>query len=101
MVEERYVVVWNKTARTQVRNIYNYIAKDSLQNAKKVVEGIVQSTNQLEINPERFAKDKYKQNNDGTYRYYELYNYRIVFRIYKNHIRIIRLRSTHQEPKDY
>ena len=88
MVEKRYEVIWNMIAQKQVRKIYEYIFQDSVQNAGKVLEEITISTTKLENNPERFGLDQYKKNNDGSYRYYELYQYRIAFRIYKNHIRI-------------
>ena len=101
MVEKRYEVIWNIAARKQVKKIYDHIFKDSVQNAEKVFNEIIESSRKLEINPERFGLDKYKKNNNGSYRYYELHKYRIAFRIYKKHIRILRVRSTHQEPKEY
>jgi len=101
MVEKQYEVLWNTIARKQVRKIYDYILKDSAQNANKILAEILISSEKLQMNPERFGQDKYKKNNDGTYRYYELYSYRIAFRIYQNHIRILRVRSTEQEPLSY
>ena len=78
MVIRQYEVLWNTTARKQVKR-----------------------TKKLDVNPERFGLDKYKKNNDGTYRYFEIYRYRIAFRIYKTYIRILRVRSTDQEPLVY
>jgi len=72
-----------------------------VQNANKELFEIIDSSERLEFNPERFGLDKYKLNNHGSYRYYEIYHYRIAFRIYKNHIRILSVRSSHQEPKEY
>lgn len=101
MVVQQYEVLWNATARKQVKQIYDYIQQESLQNARKVIIEIAEATEKLNTNPERFGLDKYKKNNDGTYRYFELYRYRIAFRIYKAHIRILRVRSTDQEPLEY
>ena len=101
MVVQQYEVLWNAIARKQVKKIYNYIEKESVQNAKKVIEEILDATEKLDINPDRFGLDRYKNNNDGSYRYFELYSYRIAFRIYKTKIRILRIRSTHQEPLTY
>lgn len=101
MVEQRYEVLWNATARNQVKKIYNYIEKDSVQNAKKVIKEIIESTEKLDKNPDRFGLDKHKNGNDGSYRYFELYKYRIAFRIYNTKIRILRVRSTDQEPLEY
>jgi len=101
MVGQEYEVIWNATAKRQVRKIYDYIQQESLQNAKKVILGIAEATEKLNANPDRFALDKYKRNNDGSYRYFELYRYRVAFRIYNTHIRILRVRSTDQEPLEY
>ncbi len=101
MVEQQYEVLWNCTVRKQVKKIYDHIAKESLQNAKKVVIEITTSTEKLNTNPQRFGIDKYKTNNNGNYRYYELYIYRIAFRIYKTYIRILRVRNTDREPLEF
>jgi len=101
MVEQQYEVLWNATARKEVKKIYKYIENESAQNAKKVINEIIEATEKLDINPERFGLDKYKNDNNGSYRYFELYRYRIVFRIYKSKIRILRVRSTDQEPLEY
>lgn len=101
MVEQQYEVLWNTTARNQVKKIYNYIEKESVPNAKKLVKEIIDATEKLNKNPDRFGLDKYKNQNDGSYRCFEIYRYRIAFRIYKKTIRILRVRSTDQEPLDY
>jgi hypothetical protein len=59
------------------------------------------SLEKLNINPERHGLDKLRINNDGTYRYFEIHHYRVAFRIYKNHVRILRVRNTYQEPFEY
>jgi len=101
MVEGSYEVLWNTPARKQVKHIYNYIRGKSVQNAEKVLQAITEAGEKLSTNPDRFGLDKYKKNNDGSYRYFEIYRYRIAFRIYKKHIRILRVRSTDQEPLEY
>jgi plasmid stabilization system protein ParE len=101
MVTQQYEVLWNTMARKQVKKIYDYILQDSLQNAGKVVNDIADAVEKLKTNPERFGLDKYKKNNNGSYRYFELYSYRIAYRIYKTYIRILRVRSTDQEPLEY
>ena len=101
MVEKKFEIVWNQYARKNIKLIFNYIYQDSPQNAHLVLHKIVNQIEKLESNPERFGLDKFKINNDGSYRYVEVYSYRIAFRIYKNHIRILRIRSSHQEPLLY
>ena len=52
MVVQQYEVLWNAIARKQVKKIYNYIEKESVQNAKKLIEEILDATEKLDINPE-------------------------------------------------
>ena len=79
-------VVWRKLALKQLNKAYNYINKESLQSAKKV--------------PEIYPLDKYRKNNDGTIRAFEVYSYRIAYQITKYEIRILRVRHTKREPLD-
>jgi plasmid stabilization system protein ParE len=47
------------------------------------------------------AIEKYKRNNDGSFRAFELHRYRITYRIRNNEIRIIRIRHTKRTPLGY
>jgi plasmid stabilization system protein ParE len=95
------VIVWNVKARNELKRIYEYILKDSYQNAIKVRNEIVATVLSLPEHPERHPSDKYKINNDGTWRAFEIYHYRISYRITNNEIRIVRLRHTSRSPLHY
>ena len=45
--------------------------------------------------------DKYKLNNNGLYRAFELHHLRITYYITPDKIRILRVRHTSREPKNY
>jgi hypothetical protein len=62
---------------------------------------IISKIDSIVIMPTRFAQDKYKLNNDGSYRYFEMHRCRISFRIYENYIRILSVRSKDQDPLQY
>jgi mRNA-degrading endonuclease RelE of RelBE toxin-antitoxin system len=51
--------------------------------------------------PEKHPSDKYHKNNKGSYRAYEIYHYRIAYKITKTEIIITRVRHTKMEPKKY
>ncbi len=101
MTKEEFIIKWDKQAWVQLQNVYEYISKNSLQNANKVRLEIIAKVDSILKEPARFGEDKYKKNNDGSYRYFEIYKYRIAFRILKNQILILRVRSTYQEPLEY
>ncbi len=94
-------VIWPKSVQNQLTKVYQYILKDSFQNAEKVKEDILKSTRKLTLNPEIYPIDKYRKNNDGTFRAYELHRYRIAYRITEKQIIIVRIRHVKMEPRLY
>jgi plasmid stabilization system protein ParE len=95
------VTVWTPQAIAELRKAYDYISKDSLQNAKKIVEELALLADQLPAQPEMFPPDKFKKNNDGSWRAFEKYRYRISYRITAKEIRIVRMRHTSRTPRQY
>lgn len=94
-------VVWDELAVLQLENQLNYIKGESVLQAEKVRVTILEKTAELSTFFERHPKDKYKTVNDGSYQAFELYHYRISYRITQAQIRIVRFRSTYQNPKEY
>jgi plasmid stabilization system protein ParE len=95
------VTVWSKRAKTALLEAYVYIRDDSPQNAAKVRDEIIDLTIELPMHPEKYPPDKYKKGNDGSYRAFEIYHYRISYRIMDSEIRIVRMRHTHRTPLSY
>lgn len=92
------VVVWSKRAKDELVKAFHYIALESPQNAREVVEAIVDMTLALSKNPLKHPLDKYKNNNDGAWRAFEKHRYRISYRVMMKEIRIVRLRHTSRTP---
>ena len=99
MVKNR--LVWTKRSQQDLRALYKYISEDSLQNALKILNEIIATTEKAIANPEYFNPDKFKLNNDGSFRAFEKHRYRIVYRYQKNTIRVLRVRHTKMEPINY
>ena len=95
------VVVWSNSAKAELKKAYEYIALDSIQNAKIVRDTLIDLTIELPNHPEKYPSDKFKKDNDGTWRAFEMYHYRISYRILKDQIRIVRLRHTSRSPLNY
>lgn len=94
-------VIWSKSSIKKLRKIYDYIAEDSVSNAQKVTTTLVDLTLELTKNPIKHPLDKFKQDNDGTWRAFEKYNYRISYRVINNKIRVVRLRHCRQNPRKW
>ena len=95
------VIRWPFRVQNQLEEIYKYILNDSFQNAEKTKIEILFSTQRLAKSPEIHPPDKYKKNNDGKFRAYELYHYRISYHVNENEIMITRIRHTKMNPKEY
>ena len=95
------MVVWTKRSQKQMRQVFKHISKDSPKNASKVILEIAESVQKAIPNPEIYGLDKYKIDNDGSYRALEKHHYRVVYRFSKNIIRVLRVRHTSMEPLKY
>lgn len=95
------VTVWSKRAKKDLQKAYLYILLDSLQNAEMIRDDIIDLTIDLPKHPEKYPLDKFKTDNDGTWRAFEIYHYRISYRIIPNQISIVRLRHTSQSPLNF
>ncbi len=94
-------VIWRKTALKQLNHAYKYIKEDSVQAAKQVRDTIIDTAENLKHNPEIYPLDKYRKNNDGSIRAFEVYSYRVAYQVMKTEIRILRIRHTSREPLQY
>ena len=88
-------------AKNQLRQAYNYIRKDSLQNAEKVRNRILETIKALAEHPEHHPLDKYCIENDGNFRAYEVYKYRINYYVTDDKIFVTRIRHTKMNPLHY
>ncbi len=98
---EEITVIWTETSRKQLEEIYLYIAEESIIQADRIFTKLVNSTSLLNKYPFKYPADKYKLNNKGDYRAYEIYHFRITYRIVQSVIYIVRIRSTYQNPEEF
>jgi plasmid stabilization system protein ParE len=94
-------IKWNKQALLQFETAIDYIHQDSPQAAEKVRTAILLKIGSLPVRPEKYNPDKFKLNNDGSFRAFEIYHYRISYRVVKDEIRIIRIRHSKMNPKSF
>ena len=58
MVDVQYKVVWTQRSQNQLKRIFEFISKDSEQNALVILEEIVLSINKAQPNPELYRPEK-------------------------------------------
>jgi plasmid stabilization system protein ParE len=94
-------ILWDKQALHYFRDAIRYIRKDSPQNADKVKNEVLEKINELSTLPEIHNPDKYKIDNDGSYRAFELHRLRVSYLTKEDEIIIARVRNTRRTPLDY
>ncbi len=99
--EEKTKVVWSYQAKTELRLAWEFISLTSPEYARQVVYDITGATNKLLENPTRFPPDRFRKDNQGDFRAFEIHQYRIAYQITKAQIKILRLRHVRQKPLEY
>lgn len=94
-------IIWSKTAQNQLEKIYFYLFKETKSKniPNKVIDAIYNSVTILNTNCEIYELDEMKICNDGSYRAFEIYNYRITYKITPKEVNILRIRHTSRNPK--
>lgn len=88
----KYKVLWSSSASEDLKNIIDYIAKDSPGNALNVLDHIEDQSSDLEIFPER-GRVLPELQQEGIFRYKELIvsPWRIIYRIENRNGYIVRV----------
>jgi len=93
-------VFWTETARFQLEDIFNYYKdKASLKVARKLIKQIIDRTIQLEKNPKSGSKEPFLSDRSFEYRYLIEGNYKIIYWIEDNYIKIATIFDCRQNPE--
>jgi plasmid stabilization system protein ParE len=95
-------VKWSKPALHQLDKALDFIIENGfISYAAELEESIISRIDNLIDNYTIYPSDKYKKDNDGSYRAFEVDEYRISYRVKKSQIKIIRVRHTSRRPLKY
>lgn len=90
-------VVWRKKAANELQDIYNYIKKESPQNAVLVFNSVYDLVISLIDFPFKFPKEP--TINIEKVRFAVIYSYKIIYAVEKDKIIILRIFNTKHNPK--
>lgn len=90
-------VIWRKKASDELEAIYNYIKKDSPQNAVMVFNKIFDLANSLVDFPYKFPQEPIL--NNENVRFAVIWSFKIIYAIHNDDIFILRVFNTKQHPK--
>jgi len=95
-------IKWNKAAISELMGAINFIEENEFYSyAVEVERNILSKIRSLSKNPLQYPLDKYKRQNKGNYRAFEINSYRISYRVQKDGIRILRVRHTSRRIRKY
>ena len=94
-------IVWTMRAQNHMKAAYNHISEDSVLNARRMVEDIIAAVEKAVESPEIYPQDKYKINNDGSYRSFVKHRYRVSYRAVDGIMRVLYVRHTSRKDKFY
>jgi len=94
----KYLVHWSEQSKVDLKEIFKFIRTvESRERARYVVTGIRKAANEISLFPTKHAKEPFILNE--TVRYAVKWSYKILFTINENHVNIVRIFHTAQNPE--
>ena len=90
-------ITWYRKADNDLNQNIAYIAESSPQNAKLVLDGIINLVDSLAVFPYKYPKEPIY--NTENIRFVTKWSFKIVYRVELEVIYILRIFNTHQNPK--
>lgn len=91
-------IVWSSKAKSSLKEIYQYIRKDSPQAAEKVRARIIDVVENLPNFPEKFSREEYLKDQEENFRSISVWRYKIVYELFDDKIIITNIFDGAQDP---
>lgn len=101
IIKKKRIILWDDEAKLYFKQAIQYIKQESPQGAQTVKLAILEHVAVLKENAGIYEVDKFKIENDGSYRSVTVFSYRITYKITESNIFILRIRHTSQDPIIY
>ena len=101
MVNKQYNIIWDDIAKLELKNAYLFIKKDSPKNALLAIENILQSVKRLQRSPFIYEVDRFRKNNDGSFRAFERNSFRIMYKINDKQVIILGVSHASKNPSTF
>ena len=98
MVKKIYEVVWIPEALTALKDIFEFIKKDSPPAAIKVKQKIILKAKSLKKQPQLHSIEHYLALSKGDFRFVLVYSYKVIFEIAESRVVILDIFHTSRNP---
>lgn len=89
---------WDRLAKNNLDEIFEYIAEDSITAARKVKKELVKLAHSLNDFPEKFSVEEFLANEPENFRSVTKWSYKIIYEITEEYIIIVDIFHTSQHP---
>jgi plasmid stabilization system protein ParE len=89
---------WDRLAKKNLDDIFNYIAEDSIPAAIKVKKELVKLAHSLNDFPEKFSVEEFLAGEPENFRSVSKWSYKIIYEVTEDCIIIVDLFHTSQHP---
>ena len=96
---KKYRVVIPLTAKDSLREILEFIKKDSPSAAEKVRKKLLDTAKGLSVSPERFSLEEHLLFKEGNYRSVVLWHFKIVYKVSESEVLILKFIHTSRNPE--
>lgn len=90
-----------KNATKQYYQILEYLTNEAPEAINIVGNALLDMIESLALEYNNYPPDRFKKNNDGTFKAALVFNYRVSYQISDKDIYILRIRLTSREPMNY
>jgi plasmid stabilization system protein ParE len=94
----KHKIIWTELARENVKDIYSYIALDSVNRAKSVIQKILCTVTNLEEYPLIGSIESNLALIKKDYRFIVSGNYKIIYKLSENSIYIMTVFDSRRDP---
>ena len=94
-------IIWSKNAETQYYEILEYLFEEAPQAIDIVANKILDMIESLPTQYNNHPPDRFKKNNDGSFKTALVFSYRISYQITDTNAIVLRIRHTSREPLNY
>jgi addiction module RelE/StbE family toxin len=96
-----YRIIWDEDALYQLQEYLAYVHRQSPSAPGIIRDRLLEKLDTISTNPFICEDDRLKENNNGMYKAFIVYSYRITYKITDASVNVIRVRHTSKEPLEY
>jgi plasmid stabilization system protein ParE len=89
---------WDKLAKNNLDDIFEYISEDSITAARRVKKELVKLAHSLNDFPEKFSVEEFLVNEPENFRSVTKWSYKIIYEVTEEYIIIVDVFHTSQHP---